>query len=249
LPASPVAGDDATATGILVSLPDGRLAICADEVRSPCVAGVWISGDLDTDQHLAEDTPWGRRSAGPVEAQGQLTSGSLEVSSLVAILERDTDALGGTDFIRLDSDPGAEVPDHPAIFRTGIDPSIASLYAAQQCGSSLIEPDVALPDGCEKVTTSLGLIPAHWWVDSADGNQIRLVAIEVVCSTGELPGDRLYEPVVVETDEDVTIHVLIAAPIGQTVCPLNPPFELLVLLESELGDRKILGESTLELRE
>jgi len=237
----------ATATGILVSLPEGNFAICADLVRSPCVAGVWISGDLDADQYLAEDTPWGRRSAGLVEAQGELTSESFEVSSLVAVSERDSDVLGGTDFITLDSDPGDEVPEHPAIFRRGIEPSIASLYAAQMCGSSLIEPDVALPDGCEEVTTSLGLIPAHWWVESADGNRVRLVATESVCSTGELPGNRLYDPVVVETDQDVTIHVLIAAPMGQTICQPNPSFELVVLLESDLGDRRILGESTFEL--
>jgi len=89
-------------------------------------------------------------------------------------------------------------------------------------------------------------MPAHWWVESTDGNRISLAATEGVCSTGELPGDRLYEPVAVETDRDVTIHVLIAAPLGRTTCGPNPLLELLVILESDLDDRTIIGESTFE---
>lgn len=63
------------------------------------------------------------------------------------------------------------------------------------------------------------------------------------CTSGRRPEPFLNEPVVVESDETVTVYWTSDAPQGSQTCPGNPSVRRVVHLDEPLGDRRLLDGS------
>jgi hypothetical protein len=73
---------------------------------------------------------------------------------------------------------------------------------------------------------------------------VSVLAREVACAGGQAPQGREVRAIVLdETDEAVSILMLVEPPTGGQTCPGNPSFEFQADLGSPLGDRKILDAS------
>jgi hypothetical protein len=73
---------------------------------------------------------------------------------------------------------------------------------------------------------------------------VSVLATEVACAGGQAPQGREVRAVVLdETDEVVSIVILVEPPRRSQTCPGNPSFEFQVDLGSPLGDRTILDAS------
>jgi hypothetical protein len=73
---------------------------------------------------------------------------------------------------------------------------------------------------------------------------VSVLATEMACAAGQAPQGREVRAVVLdETEEVVSIVILVEPPTGYQSCPGNPSFEVQVDLGSPLGDRTILDAS------
>jgi hypothetical protein len=73
---------------------------------------------------------------------------------------------------------------------------------------------------------------------------LSVLATETACASGQAPRGRDVRAVVVgQTDEAVSIVILVEPPTGFQTCPSNPSFEFRVDLGSPLADRTILDAS------
>lgn len=73
---------------------------------------------------------------------------------------------------------------------------------------------------------------------------LSVLATEMACASGRPPQGREVRAVVLdETDEAVSIVILVEPPTGDQNCQGNPPFELQVDIGSPLGERTILDAS------
>jgi hypothetical protein len=73
---------------------------------------------------------------------------------------------------------------------------------------------------------------------------VSVLATEMACAGGQAPKGRQVRAVVLdETDEVVSIVILVECPTGGQTCPGNPSFEFQVDLGSPLGNRTILDAS------
>ena len=73
---------------------------------------------------------------------------------------------------------------------------------------------------------------------------LSVLATELACAGGQAPRGREVRAVVVdETDDAVSIVVLVEPPTGGQTCPSNPSFEFQVDLGSPLADRAVLDAS------
>jgi hypothetical protein len=93
-----------------------------------------------------------------------------------------------------------------------------------------------LPDGVGEV---------EWVLDpdapppDASSTQLRLLATERSCASGQEMGERLLGPQVVETDDAVLIALGVIPQPGAQACPGNPSTPVVVDLAAPLGDRAI----------
>ena len=99
--------------------------------------------------------------------------------------------------------------------------------------------------GCRVEIGAPGLGPARLAKDpdqavNQDSFEIALLINEQSCASGKAPTDRDIVPVVTETDESVTIVVLVAPVEGGAECLGNPWHPITVTLESPLGSRELL---------
>jgi len=99
--------------------------------------------------------------------------------------------------------------------------------------------------GCRVEIGALGLGPATVATDpeqplDPDSTELPLLINEQDCASGKAPVDREVVPLVTETDESVTIIVLVAPVQGGAECPSNPWHPITVTLESPLGTRQLL---------
>ncbi|MGH2649674.1 MAG: hypothetical protein ACRDHK_00485 [Actinomycetota bacterium] len=73
---------------------------------------------------------------------------------------------------------------------------------------------------------------------------LSVLATEMACASGRAPEGRDVQAVVLaETDETVSIVILVEPAEGGRTCPSNPSFEYQVELASPLGDRMVLDAS------
>ena len=99
--------------------------------------------------------------------------------------------------------------------------------------------------GCHFLVDAPGLGPAEVSLDPSRpidpySTELPLHITERACASGQPPVDREVVPVVIETDESVTVIVLVAPVEGGADCPGNPPHPITVTLEAPLGDRALL---------
>lgn len=99
--------------------------------------------------------------------------------------------------------------------------------------------------GCRVEMESPGLGPATVAANSEQpldpsSTELSLLINEQACANGGPPVDREIVPLVTETDESVTIIVLVAPVEGPATCPGNPWHPITVTLESPLGARLML---------
>lgn len=228
------------ATGDLVHTRDGEFVLC-EQSRAFCVVGVYLESDSIGDgaeDLLDVEFAGGDRSSGAVRVEGNFDADRLVVSSVDAA-ESSTDSAFVVDV------DGATV-DIEAIsagFIRGPDPSLESLFTGLKCGGRIIYDREDAP-GCELVTTSLGLVPARWWVADRSGTVVELHGYEEACANGEAPGDRLVDPLIYVTETAVEIHVLVA-PLnvpGVVECPPNPTFVVPVELPETAASLPIVGQ-------
>ncbi len=78
----------------------------------------------------------------------------------------------------------------------------------------------------------------------ADGATLTLQVNERQCASARDPEPYLHEPVVVETDDAVTIYWTTTPVVGGADCPGNPSVERTVELDAPLGSRAVLDGST-----
>lgn len=99
--------------------------------------------------------------------------------------------------------------------------------------------------GCRIMVDAPGLGPAEVALDPSrpidpTSSELPLHIFEQACAGGAPPTDREVVPVVIETDESVTVIVLVAPVEGGATCPGNPPHPITVTLDAPLGDRALL---------
>lgn len=99
--------------------------------------------------------------------------------------------------------------------------------------------------GCRVEIAALGLGPATVATDpdqplDPSATELRLQINEQACANGQAPLGREIVPLITETDESVTIIVLVAAVEGGASCPGNPWHPITVTLDSPLGARQLL---------
>ncbi len=92
---------------------------------------------------------------------------------------------------------------------------------------------VMLPEGLGEVEWELGRDPLP------DDTELRLLATEQACNSGQPMGDRLLGPEVVETDTEILIAFAAIAKPGEATCPDNPSAGVTVTLDRPVGDREI----------
>ncbi|WP_019146204.1 hypothetical protein [Aeromicrobium massiliense] len=77
-----------------------------------------------------------------------------------------------------------------------------------------------------------------------DATSVPVRVTEVECASSRDPEAHLHEPVVVETDESVTVYWTAEKPTGPQKCPGNPLADRVIELAEPLGDRTVLDGST-----
>ena len=95
---------------------------------------------------------------------------------------------------------------------------------------------LALPSGMGEVEWELDP-DAPALDDSA--TQIRVLANERACASGQAMGDRLLGPQVVETDAEVLLAFAAITQAGEQDCQSNPSTAVTVELDAPLGDRTL----------
>jgi len=98
--------------------------------------------------------------------------------------------------------------------------------------------------GCWVEIGALGLGPAMVATDpdqplDPTSAELRVVINEQNCASGQAPIGREIVPLVTETEDSVTIIVLVAPVEGGATCPGNPWHPITVTLESPLGSRQL----------
>ncbi len=99
---------------------------------------------------------------------------------------------------------------------------------------------VTLPDGVSFATWRLD--PAH--PSDASSTEIRVLGTEQACANGKPPEGRVLAPVLLATDEAVTITLIVRQVPGGADCPGNPEFPFSVTLDEPLGARHLFDGST-----
>ncbi len=99
--------------------------------------------------------------------------------------------------------------------------------------------------GCRVEIAAPGLGPATVATDpdqplDPSATELPLRINEQACANGEAPLGREIIPLVTETDESVTIIVLVAPVEGGADCPGNPWHPITIPLKSPLGSRQLL---------
>lgn len=99
--------------------------------------------------------------------------------------------------------------------------------------------------GCWVQIEAIGLGPATVGLDPSrppdpESTEIWLLINELACASGRAPTDREIVPVVSETDDTVTVIVLVAPVEGGAECPGNPWHGITVSLDAPLGSRQLL---------
>jgi hypothetical protein len=77
-----------------------------------------------------------------------------------------------------------------------------------------------------------------------EATSVPVQVTETECTSSRDPEPHLRKPVVVETDETVTVYWTTEEATGGQKCPGNPPAERVVELDGPLGDRAVLDGST-----
>ncbi len=76
------------------------------------------------------------------------------------------------------------------------------------------------------------------------GSSVDLLVSEIQCTSARDPEPFLADPVVVETDEAVTVYWTTEQMTGDATCPGNPWVPRTIQLKDPLGDRPLLDGST-----
>jgi hypothetical protein len=99
---------------------------------------------------------------------------------------------------------------------------------------------IALPDGVG--FASWRLDPDHR--PAPDATTVHVLGTEISCAGGKAPVGRLLPPMVLPTDQAVTIALLVRQVPGGADCPGNPEFPQDVELAAPLGVRPLFDGST-----
>lgn len=99
--------------------------------------------------------------------------------------------------------------------------------------------------GCRVQIQAEGFGPARLATESSelllmDSTELSLVINERECASGQAPDDRDVIPVVTETDETVSIVVLVEWMTGDVNCQDNPWYPVTVTLDEPLGSRELI---------
>lgn len=103
--------------------------------------------------------------------------------------------------------------------------------------------------GCQVEIQSDGFGPARLATESdqsfpADSTELSFVINESDCASGQAPTNRDVVPFVTETEDAVSIVVLVERVEGDADCPGNPWHPITITLESPLGTRQLLDAHT-----
>ncbi len=103
--------------------------------------------------------------------------------------------------------------------------------------------------GCNIEVDVAGFRPARVALEpdlsrSAASSELSLVINERACASGRAPTGRDVVPIVTETDETISIAVLVESTDGDADCPGNPWHPITITLEEPLGSRQLLDAHT-----
>jgi hypothetical protein len=90
---------------------------------------------------------------------------------------------------------------------------------------------------------------ATWRLDPAEPPApedltITVLVTETACASGKPPLGRLLQPVVLATDDAVTIAIAVRRLPGSQDCPANPEVRAVIQLDESLGDRGLFDGSS-----
>jgi hypothetical protein len=90
---------------------------------------------------------------------------------------------------------------------------------------------------------------ASWRIDPASpptaaSTQVTVLATEVACAGGNAPLGRLLPPIILATEEAVTIAVFFRTAPGSNDCPGNPEVPVIVDFGGALGSRRLFDGSS-----
>ena len=107
-----------------------------------------------------------------------------------------------------------------------------------------------IPEPGQPVVFPPGLAEVRWELDPAFGSpepadtEIHVLATEIDCANGRVPGEALRGPQVVETETEVLIAFAVVPVAGGADCPGNPATEVTVTLSEPLGQRTLRNGAT-----
>lgn len=90
---------------------------------------------------------------------------------------------------------------------------------------------------------------AKWRIDpaqppAAEGLTVTVLVTEISCASGKPPLGRLMPPIVMTTDDAVTISVAVRKLPGGQDCPSNPEAAVVIQLDGPLGNRRLFDGSS-----
>ncbi len=109
------------------------------------------------------------------------------------------------------------------------------------------------PEGwgqCRVEVGAEGYGNAHWIFDrhiapDPESNALEIEIMEQACANGKAPFDREIVPVIIESDDAVSITVLVESIGGDVTCPSNPWHSVVVSLGAALGDRSVFDGASI----
>ena len=94
---------------------------------------------------------------------------------------------------------------------------------------------------------------AEWRLDPArpvdtGAGDVPLLARELACASGQVPGARMLAPIIMEADSRITIALVVRKLPGNGDCQANPEVPMVVALPSPIGARTLLDGSSFPAR-
>ena len=199
--------------------------------------------------------------ASPTASQLKASCGSVVFESVPPVLDEfpplDADAQSAIDEL-VNGPTGVEAAGFDVDYRWSIasrtDEDLVLFGQGETPEAGLTEAQFVREDGewvprgwggCRVEINAEGFGPARLATESekslsAESTELSLVINERECASGQAPTDRDVTPFVTETDETVSIVVLVERVKGGAECPDNPWYPITVTLESPLGSRELL---------
>lgn len=227
---------------------DGELLVtCGGGPSFP--AGRAAEGGLEVSPDVAEEivaTLADLKESGGIDAPGPLQHAEAEEVEWILLWQ---ESFGGTQQAGvLLGDPGVTEMDLSTAEYASLEWQGESWQVGGWGGTCGARPALPVEDGWVSVALPDGTDPQNQSADqarsTAETATLDLMVSEIDCTSARDPEPYLAEPVVVETEQAVTVYWTTELPTGGADCPGNPWVPRSLTLQDPLGDRELLDGSS-----